>query len=212
MVKRATKKIRGKVLRERKKIILIGTEGKNKTETKYFNKFNRLLTNFTIQFSNGNETDSLGVINNTVSSMNQYDIRTNEGDMVFALIDYDVKQSKQHFQKVETAQNKANKYAINVLISNPIFEIWYLQHFRYSTKSYNSNEEVLNDLKLYIPDYQKNSDVFDFLFKDINCAIQRSKKLELYHKDNDHLTFDKKCPSTEIYKLVEILIKDINDR
>lgn len=51
MVKRATRKIRGKEKRKRKRIILIGTEGKNKTETKYLMSFNRVLKNTSIQFS-----------------------------------------------------------------------------------------------------------------------------------------------------------------
>lgn len=41
MVKRVGQKKRGKYSRKPKKIILIGTEGNNQTEKKYFTSFNQ---------------------------------------------------------------------------------------------------------------------------------------------------------------------------
>ena len=42
MVKRSAQKQRGRNERSTKRFILIGTEGKNKTEIGYFNQFNRI--------------------------------------------------------------------------------------------------------------------------------------------------------------------------
>lgn len=49
----------------------------------------------------------------------------------------------------------ARQNNISVFLSNPCFEIWYLLHFRYSTKLYGSNEEVIKELGSYISDYSK---------------------------------------------------------
>lgn len=45
MVRHTGQKKRGKVSKSRKKILLIGTEGKNKTEKNYFSHFNRMPEN-----------------------------------------------------------------------------------------------------------------------------------------------------------------------
>ncbi|MFR8498956.1 hypothetical protein [Acidaminococcus intestini] len=55
-------KSRGKRLRKRKKIIFIGAEGKNKTETKYFNSFNRLQDTYIVKFARNNRTDPKGMV------------------------------------------------------------------------------------------------------------------------------------------------------
>ena len=43
MTTRVRQKKRGQTTRRRAKILLIGAEGDNKTETNYFNSFNKLL-------------------------------------------------------------------------------------------------------------------------------------------------------------------------
>ena len=49
MVARAKQKKRGQVSRHQKKLILIGAEGKNKTELQYFQQFNRTQDRYTIK-------------------------------------------------------------------------------------------------------------------------------------------------------------------
>lgn len=209
MVKRATKKIRGKENRKRKNIILIGSEGKNKTETKYLTSFNHYLKSYVIHFSSGNETDALGVVNNTLSSFSTEDINLKNGDLVFCLIDYDTINTSEHNHKIEVALKKANQKNISVLISNPIFEIWFLQHFRFSTKKYSTNKEVLDELKKYIPNYEKNLDVFPQLFDKTSTALENIKRLEAYHKTQNNNSIQAKCPSTDVYQLIELLYEDI---
>lgn len=209
MVKRATKKIRGKENRKRKSIILIGSEGKNKTETKYLTSFNRYLKSYVIHFSSGNETDALGVVNNTISSISAEDINLKNGDLAFCLIDFDTINTNEHNHKIEVALKKANQKNISVLISNPIFEIWFLQHFRFSTKKYLSNKEVLNELKKYIPNYEKNLDVFPQLFDKTSIALKNAKNLKAYHKAQNNEAIQTKCPSTDVYQLIELLYEEI---
>jgi len=49
--------------------------------------------------------------------------------------------------------NKKDKL-YNVALSTPLFELWYLLHYRY-TETKMDNEEVKNQLKDYLPNYDK---------------------------------------------------------
>lgn len=51
MVKRVGQKKRGKYSRKPKKIILIGTEGNNQTEKKYFTSFNQTQSEYKIRLN-----------------------------------------------------------------------------------------------------------------------------------------------------------------
>lgn len=212
MARRVNEKIRGREKRKRKKIILIGTEGNNRTETKYLENFRRHLSEYSIVFARGNDTDSLGVINNTIYSMNEEELNLKEGDLVYSLIDYDVNVPREKLNKLNIAIEKAQENNIKVLISNPTFEIWYLLHYRYSTKSFNSNEDVIYELKKYIKNYQKNLDVYNRLIDKLPNAIDNAKKLENYHSKQGNTSLGDKCPSSDVYKLMEIVEKDMNKK
>lgn len=86
--------------------------------------------------------------------------------------------------------------------------MWHLQHFRFITKPYITNEEVIADLRECIKQYKKSMDVFRLLFSSTKDAIDNSKKLEEYHNSNDNLSIDKRCPSSKVYKLIETLTED----
>ena len=122
--------------------------------------------------------------------------------MAFCTIDTDTDKSKQ--VQIDRAFKLADKNNIKLLLSNPCFEIWFLQHFRYSTK-YLSNEEVLKELTTYIPEYKKKSSVYDLIGKDQDDAIKRAKQLEKYHAELGIKQNSIECnPSTAVYKVLEI--------
>lgn len=93
----------------------------------------------------------------------------------------------------------AKQNNVSLYLSNPCFEIWYLLHFRYSTKPYCSNDEAIKELNNYISDYSKSKDVFELI-------VGNSKKLEDYHLSNGTIDRIKKIPYTDVYKIVEMLL------
>lgn len=101
----------------------------------------------------------------------------------------------------------ARQNNISVFLSNPCFEIWYLLHFRYSTKLYGSNEEVIKELGCYISDYSKSKDVYNLIENKIDQALLNTKRLESYHLENGTNDRLKKLPSTEAYKLIEMILE-----
>lgn len=195
---------RGSKKRNTKKIILIGTEGENKTEKLYFSallsEFNNV---YSIKFAEGNETDPESIVENTKKASEKY--CTDEGDIALAIFDTDVEQSKQ--SQVDSAITQAYKSNIQVIMSAPCFEIWFLLHFRYSTHQYYSSDEAVDELKKkYIDTYNKNLQVYDMLRGNQEIAIENAKKLEKYHNDLGLREKDvKRNPSTEVYKLIEYI-------
>ena len=62
MVRRSAKRQRGERTLPVKRMVLIGTEGRNKTEESYFKNFNQIQNQFIVKFSSGNSTDAVGIV------------------------------------------------------------------------------------------------------------------------------------------------------
>lgn len=188
-------------MRNRKKIILIGAEGKNETEKRYFTVFNQKQNTYRILFAKGNNTDPEAVLRDLLNNACQEEINVDNGDVLVCLIDVDFKNGRE--KQLRAMLKKSRKSNVCVYVSNPTFEIWYLLHFRYSTRQYSSNEELIKELNTYIPNYQKSLDIFETIFSKMDFAIKNAKKLEQYHAQNGVTDSLAKLHSTDIYKLVE---------
>lgn len=203
MVARAKQKKRGQISRTPKKMILIGAEGKNKTELTYFKEFNQKQLAYTIKPAKGNNTDPEKIVADMISSVNREELNYAEGDLAFCIFDADTDPAKQ--RQIDEAVKQAKKCGIEVLLSVPCFEIWFLQHFENSTGAISSNTAI-EKLCKYIPEYKKSSNVFFRLEPMMDEAIKRAKHLEKHHVElNRKPKSIERNPSTEVYKLVELL-------
>ena len=193
--------------RERKSIVVIGCEGKNKTEKIYLRNYSS--RKCILKFSTGNATDPVGMAEDLIRFIKNEDINKKYGDKFYLLIDMDVNQHKQ--QQVMQAKKMCDEYGIEIIISNPTFELWYILHFEYTTKTYQSSQEVKKDVKTKIRDYTESMNVFPIIKKQTMLAIENSKSLEKYHEENGQYIFNENCkPYTGIYKVVEELINRNN--
>lgn len=193
--------------RERKSIVVIGCEGKNKTEKIYLRNYSS--RKCILKFSTGNATDPVGMAEDLIRFIKNEDINKKYGDKIYLLIDMDVNQHKQ--QQVMQAKKMCDEYGIEIIISNPTFELWYILHFEYTTKTYQSSQEVKKDVKTKIRDYTESMNVFPIIKKQTMLAIENSKSLEKYQEENGQYIFNENCkPYTGIYKVVEELINRNN--
>lgn len=193
--------------RERKSIVVIGCEGKNKTEKIYLRNYSS--RKCILKFSTGNATDPVGMAEDLIRFIKNEDINKKYGDKIYLLIDMDVNQHKQ--QQVMQAKKMCDEYGIEIIISNPTFELWYILHFEYTTKTYQSSQEVKKDVKTKIRDYTEGMNVFPIIKKQTMLAIENSKSLEKYQEENGQYIFNENCkPYTGIYKVVEELINRNN--
>lgn len=208
MVRPVEQKKRRRGNRQRNKIILIGTEGNNKTETLYFNGIKQHITGYRIFFARGNDTDPVKIVQNTSKSAgkNHMDLDFKHGDLAFSVFDTDTDTAKQ--PSIEGAIEFGKKHNIEVILSNPCFEVWYLLHFRYSAKQYDSSKDVVAELKKCIPSYEKSNDVFDQLWPKVDDAIHRCDLLNEYHlKCKRKLRSLESNPSTEMANFIRKICK-----
>lgn len=196
-------KKRGQVNRSRTKLILIAAEGRNKTEKLYFHELFQNNKDYRVRFTSSTETDPVGIVASAVQYIRSEELDLKNGDLAFCAVDTDTDISKQ--SQIDQARKLAEKNGVELLISNPCFEVWFLQHFRYSTKSYASNDEVIRDLTTYIPGYKKNANVYDLIAHAQAHAVKRAKQLEQHHAELGRKKNSMECnPSTDAYKVLEI--------
>jgi len=198
----STKK-RNKRNRKEKPMIIITAEGRNETESRYFNGFKTAGCPYIIKFHKaGHLTDptKLAVSIRKRWDAEEADVRT--GDMAFVIVDLDNKESKaKEIQQLE-AKNNIERF----IVSNPSFEVWYLLHYGFSTKSYVNADAVIRELKKHYPEYEKTSDMHSRLKEKTGKAIANAEKLESYYKKEEHLHPDEKCnPYTDVHKIVKML-------
>lgn len=190
--------------RKRNPFVIIGCEGKNKTEKLYFKNFNS--RQCMIKFSKGNSTDPKGIVEDVIRFIKNNQIELEENDKVYAIFDTDVGQNKQ--QQIEEAKRIAKENGVEIITSTPTFELWFLLHFGYTTKAFVSNNDLQNDLKKHIEDYSKSDNTY-LSIKDLTeQAIMNAKKLEKYQIDKGQALDNENCnPYTATYKVVEELMK-----
>ena len=194
---------RGIRKRSRNPIFLFAVEGNNKTERIYLENF-RKRQGFQIQFSSGNYTDPVKMMKRLKDDAKSLGLSHKDGDRAFCMIDTDAEPEKSG--QIYTAAEMENDL-LRVITSSPCFEEWFLCHFRKSTK-YHTNQDAVAELKKYIPDYSKNRNVYDNIKDNTQTAIDNAKYLEKYHKDQGRDPHSVECnPSSEVYKVIEMLLK-----
>ena len=119
------------------------------------------------------------------------------------------------------AFKKAKKIKVEVAYANDSFELWYLLHFEYRNSAI-MRDEIIREVISYLKNIDKN--IFRFLSEDNfkqetynkqifkvlenlqPIATKNAKRLlESYNCHNP----EKDNPSTNIYKLVEMLLKEV---
>ena len=203
-----------------KKIFLIVSEGEE-TEVNYFTDLKQDQRLITVEFKivHSNNSDPMSVVNYAEQlrkerlKQNKID-GTPKYDRVFCLIDRD-----QH-QNYKNALAKAKKSNIEVIRSIPCFELWFLLHYRYSTKYFACYDDLLPDLTKHCSGYSKNMDIYSLLADKRETAIEHAKRLcKYWHLTDDcsqvideqaNLAREDPNPFTEVHRLVSILITNEN--
>ena len=196
-------KKRGVNSRKIKPVYLIIAEGRNKTETLYFSNYQKQGSPYSIRFVKaGSRTDAESLYLALEAKWKELGLSSDNGDRGYVVIDIDNDAAKA--SKVRELQKRNKVGDIRFIVSNPDFEIWFLLHFRYTTKAYSDGDAVIADLKKYIPDYAKNKDVYGLCNTNVKKAIKNSKKLADYHEGKTWPS--EKCnPRTDVGGLVEIV-------
>lgn len=203
---------RGIRRRQLKPVVLIVTEG-SQTEPKYFDSFRSRQTNIDIQVVSGGAgsgTDYASLVRKAVAYMEKNGLSPQNGDRLWIVADADVNYNVPDpvavkSRQLETAKKNAAKHGIQIALSNPCFEIWFLLHFKYTSGHLQDYSAVLAQLRSYLPDYEKTVDVAAILAEHTEQAMHNAEKLAAYHTKNGHtdLRSIEVNPYTGVHELVD---------
>ena len=147
-------KKRGVNSRKIKPVYLIIAEGRNKTETLYFSNYQKQGSPYSIRFVKaGSRTDAESLYLALEAKWKELGLSSDNGDRGYVVIDIDNDAAKA--SKVRELQKRNKVGDIRFIVSNPDFEIWFLLHFRYTTKAYSDGDAVIADLKSIFPIMRK---------------------------------------------------------
>lgn len=141
--------------RKRKPLIYIVCEGQNQTERKYFNHFKDRYAPYNLFVENGGSTDILNMAKkaNAIFADKQLDAAL--GDKVYCLVDLDLDDDK--YDKYVKAKKRYKN--IELIPSNPCFEIWLMYYFTKNPRVLRSSQKVKDAMAKYIPGYTESMDV-----------------------------------------------------
>ena len=130
-------------------------------------------------------------------------------DRVFVLVDAEQADLSRALRLCATPLQHANKrkeqpeIRIEPIVSTPCFEVWLLQHFRYSDQPFACFDDVLRELRADLPDYVK-ADRRIFLKvgggEGLRRALLNTAALRVAQVKTGSM-----APATDIDKLVEAL-------
>ena len=159
-------------LYKRKKVIVFAYEGKNnKTESLYFSHFSSFNDDYIIKAFPSGVTDPRNMVSAVKRKRSRFDYHASE-DLTYIFIDGDC--DKKKIELINEINKKLPK-DIKIVLSNPCFELWFLNHFAFVGKEFLTNEEFFKELDKYIENYDKNKDYFSFLSANLKTAIKNSK-------------------------------------
>lgn len=194
---------RRKPLRTPNRVELIVCEGSS-TEPAYFRALRKKLRLSAIHvYVVGLEkrSEPIDVVQHAISKKKKGVNKYIPYNKIWCVIDVEIPMPH---KSLEEAIKKAKDKKLEVILSNPFFEYWFLLHFKKVTTAFEKGEELYSALKDVHPTYKKTRIGFDVLYRHTNTAIKCSKEV-LNERHNDAEDLSNCNPSTHVHKIVEYL-------
>lgn len=188
--------------KRRKPVYALILEGRNKTEKMYFGHFISRNAPYILKLISAEDTDPLGMAKKADETRRKFEMRPENGDKAFCLIDVDL--SHVRMNQIESAKKKYQN--ISFVLSNPCFEIWLLYYFTEYPAVVGSSQKVKDELKRFVPNYTENMDMIaEYKLQDYYAvAINRAEKRQA-NQDTESIV--DRNPYTEVPELVVMLTK-----
>lgn len=111
-----------------------------------------------------------------------------EYDSVWCVVDVD------EFD-VDAARSEAERLGVELIVSNPCFEIWLILHFADHRGYVDNGKACCKLLTKHVPGYDKTKVDYATFDEGVDVAIKRAKELGAGN------------PSTDMWRLVEVLLQ-----
>lgn len=182
---------------------LIVTEGTH-TEVHYFKA---LKQHFRVNADvhSAKASDPLSVVKSAIQRREEAQKRSKKSlidetyDKIWCVFDVDGAEGSVQFME---ALDLAKGEKLEVILSNPCFEIWYILHFEFTTRPFTDAEEVKRHLRTSLDGYTESSQVFSELAPLTDKALTHSRRLRTHHLNLCVPSHSN--PSTHVDELVEI--------
>lgn len=189
--------------------VLIVCEGE-KTEPQYFEAMRRELRLHIVEVVVEGEkcgSSPISVVDYAISLKKERERTAGRSptvvkyDVVWCVMD--VEAPYQH-SSLPAALDKARAHRLRAVLSNSMFEYWYLLHFEKTSAMMHQNADVMRRLKKHYPRYRKNDDTFfNVVYPLTSKAIQNSREvIREKHYGSDLRDCN---PSTHVHLIVEHL-------
>lgn len=197
------KKKRNTVSRQRKPVMLITAEGKNKTEQLYFTSFQSQHGKYSVKFiKTGMNTDPEGMYKSLDIYWKNNDLSAKDDDKAYIVLDLDCDEQKARL--IEGLSRKTNY--IRFIVSNPCIEVWFLMHYAYSTHRFMDSREPKRELRKYIDKYEESMEVAEILSPMLPVAMANTMHLEKYYEEIGAKWISTACnPMTDVPKIINEL-------
>jgi len=178
-----------------------------KSSRLYFNQLRMYYRNPKIRIlvQNLKESDPVRLVCKLKADLKNHNIQGD--DLIFCLFDVDDRNN----DKLNTAYQEAikSKYNIQLILSNPSFELWYLLHFM-QQNGFIDNKALLNKLNRHIPNYDKAKGYFDLMLPRIGTASANAISLAKLHESNGTDLESASCnPHTGVYRIIQDIDKEL---
>ena len=184
------------------KIELIVCEG-SCTEPTYFKSLirNFRLPGIRVQVIASNDSEPINIVEFAIAKKEKGVAPGLPYNKIWCVLDVEV---PPHRTLGEAWDKAANINDLELILTNPSFEYWFLLHFEKIITPFENGADIQSKLKQFHPTYKKTRIGFDVLFPLRKTAIKNSKEvLREQHNDAEDL---RNCnPSTHVHKIVEYL-------
>ncbi len=199
---------RQEAFKEPRKSILIVCEGE-KTEPIYFNALKETLRLIMVDVEIVGEGGApITVVNRAIALREERkqivkkSLTKTEYEVIYCV--FDVEAPTPH-GSLTGAVGMAHAHNLEVILSNPCFEYWYILHFRKTSAPFSSSQDAKSALRREHSAYsESDTTIFNVVYPKTSDAIKHSKEvLKEQHNDAEDL---RNCnPSTHVHKIVEYL-------
>lgn len=201
--------------RERRPIMIVVGERNYKTEEAYLKHFrNNRNYSYTLRLcKTGNYTDPNNIYKVLKTRFKEViGDEAEDKDCAVALVDLDCNSEKaEQLHDLMKKEKRPDRFGI--IVSNPCFEVWLIDHFTPYCPVCGSSQQVKDILKHKylkdkVKDYQEGTDIFHLIADEIDTAIANEERNQRKYRnmptwpDADH------NPRTDMPRLIKKLTKD----
>ncbi len=183
------------------KIELIVCEGE-KSEIMYFNALRSRLRLRAVQIDviSQSESEPIAVVDRAISKKKEMAKLGIPYEKVWCVVDVEI---PPHQTLNEAWEKAMEKGGLELILTNPRIEYWFLLHFQKHMTPFSNNSDVMNALKAVHTSYKKRNIGFDVLYSRTATAIKHSKEVL---EENTCGQYLRDCnPSTHVHNIVEHL-------